>query len=143
MAPETVTPVKVLIVDDDEEDYELIRTFLENGDMNLRIDWACNVDEARPMMLSNRHDLYLVDQRIGGDTGVELLREMHEGGFSGKVILVSGIVTREAKMDAFMYGVRDVLSKQNLSTATLMNSVHYVLERASKPLPAAPSAEDV
>lgn len=142
MTPETPAPVKVLIVDDDEEDYELIRTYLEQGDLNLRIDWACSVEEARPMMLSNRHDLYLVDQRIGGETGVELLREIHEGGFSGKVILVSGIVTREAKMDAFMYGVRDVLSKQNLSSATLINSVHYVLERASKPVPAPQSPQD-
>src|SRR5688500_8224352 len=59
-------PVKVLLIDDDEEDYILTRyVFDEFKDNQFKLDWIDNFEDGLKALNQNRHDIYLVDYRLG------------------------------------------------------------------------------
>ena len=69
--------LRILLVDDDEDDYYLTRAVLNEvyGD-RLEVDWVADVDSAMQAILSGRHDLCLLDYHLGARNGLEFLREV-------------------------------------------------------------------
>jgi DNA-binding NtrC family response regulator len=59
-------PVKVLLVDDDEDDFFITRRLLRDaGDARYQLEWVSSVDTARRVIGENRHDVYLLDYLLG------------------------------------------------------------------------------
>lgn len=122
--------VNLLIVDDDEDDYLLARDLLEEISRGpYQIDWASSYDAGRSMLAENRHDLCLMDYKLGAQDGIELLREAQELGFSGPIILLTGMHQGEVDMQALQAGAVDYLVKDNLSAEQLARSIRYALAR--------------
>ena len=68
-APE---PLKVLIVEDDEDDFILARDlFSEFSGPRAQLDWMKNFSTGLEAMARNQHDICLVDYRLGAQNGVE------------------------------------------------------------------------
>ena len=84
--------VKLLIVDDDEDDYLLARDLIEDiaGD-DCQLDWASSFDEGQARLAENHHDLCLMDYKLGARDGIELLQQAQQLGFTGPVILLTGL----------------------------------------------------
>ena len=58
--------IKVLLVEDDEDDFILARGhFEELPGSRYVLDWARTYDEALTELQQNRHDVCLVDYRLG------------------------------------------------------------------------------
>ena len=71
----SLDPLKVLLVEDDEDDYVLTRgLFNEMKGPRLQIDWIANFDQGLSTMIENQHDVCLVDYRLGARNGVEPMR---------------------------------------------------------------------
>src|SRR5579862_4508305 len=71
-----VTPIRVLLVDDDEHDYLLTRGHLtEITGQAYVIDWARGGDEGLQRIAENRHDVVLLDQHLGRMSGLDVLRQ--------------------------------------------------------------------
>ena len=69
-------PLKVLLVEDDEEDYLITRDMLANQDrVRFRVEWCADYDVALALIREQRHDVYLIDFRLGRRTGFDLVRE--------------------------------------------------------------------
>ena len=67
--------LKVLLVEDDEDDFVLTREFLaETRGGNFQLDWVEDYDAGLAAVHKNEHDVYLVDYRLGKNNGLELLR---------------------------------------------------------------------
>jgi len=65
----------VLLIDDDEDDYLLTRTLLEEAAVgSVSLDWASTYQHGLSSLLEAAHDVALVDYRLGKDNGVDLLR---------------------------------------------------------------------
>ncbi|MDO6746643.1 response regulator [Gilvimarinus sp. 1_MG-2023] len=122
--------IDLLIVDDDEDDFLLTRDLLEDiSSGHYRIEWASSFDEGRRILSLNRHDLCLMDYQLGANDGIELLAEAHKCGFSGPVILLTGMHQSEIDMKALEAGAVDYLVKENLSSEQLARSIRYALSR--------------
>jgi CheY-like chemotaxis protein len=68
-------PIKVLLVDDDEDDYILTRYVFDEFKANrYELDWVDSYDKGLAAMLAHSHDIYLVDYRLGAENGLKLLR---------------------------------------------------------------------
>ncbi len=68
-------PIRLLLVEDDEDDYLITRDLLSSQSRaRFQIEWRADFDEALAIIRERRHDVYLVDYRLGARTGLELVR---------------------------------------------------------------------
>ncbi|HMC28361.1 MAG TPA: PAS domain S-box protein, partial [Verrucomicrobiae bacterium] len=126
----SLDPLKVLLVEDDEDDYVLTRgLFNEMKGPRLQIDWIANFDQGLSTMIENQHDVCLVDYRLGARNGVELLREAVERGCTAPVILLTGQGEHEIDLEAMKAGAADYLVKSRLDAGLLERSIRYAIER--------------
>ena len=60
---------------------------------------------------SNLYDVIIVDQKMPGLTGLELVKAIRARGISGKIIVVSAYLTREIRESFEQLGVDSLFSK--------------------------------
>ncbi|MDY6900119.1 MAG: response regulator [Cyanobacteriota bacterium] len=123
-------PIKVLLVDDDEDDYILIRDWLNEFQLgSCELDWLDNYQAAKSVIASLRHHIYLFDYRLGAENGLELLQFSIECGCSSPIILLTGRGDRGIDIEAMKAGAADYLEKSQLNAPLLERSIRYALER--------------
>lgn len=122
--------VRVLLVDDDEDDYVLTRDWLAEVKATLfDLEWVASYDAAIAAIASHQHDVYLFDYRLGAHNGLELLRLAIAGGCSAPIILLTGQGDQAIDIEAMKSGAADYLEKSQLSAPLLERSIRYALER--------------
>lgn len=131
----TATPdiVRILLVEDDEDDYVMTRDLLDEvPGMDLRLHWVCEYDEALELVLSDRarFDLCLFDYRLGENTGLDLLHAVRNAGNHVPVIMLTGQREREIDLEAMHAGAADYLLKGEITSGQLERSIRYTYERA-------------
>ncbi len=120
--------VRILLVDDDEDDYVITRDMLERQDrVHFAVEWAADYDQALAAIREQRHDIYLVDYQLGERTGLELMREGFASRPFAPVIMLTGLATYEIDLEATALGVTDFLVKQELDAARLERSIRYAI----------------
>ncbi|MEH1839874.1 MAG: response regulator [Nostoc sp.] len=123
-------PIKVLFIDDDEDDYILTRYwFSEFQVANCQLEWVNNYEAARNAIARYQYDIYLVDYRLGPDSGLELLREAIANGCCSPIILLTGQGDWEIDIEAMKAGAADYLEKSQLTAPLLERSIRYAIER--------------
>src|SRR5215216_4408208 len=92
-------PYKILVVDDDEEDYLLISDFLSEICIEeYQHEWASSYQKGLDIMKEARHDLYLIDHFLGAGTGIEMISIATQMGCKTPKILLTGVGNREIDM---------------------------------------------
>src|SRR5579872_1734448 len=125
-------PTRILIVEDDEDDYLIIEACIKDiPDKEFRIDWCYNYDEALQRISQGRYDLYFVDYLLGERTGLELLQEAIAMGCEDPLVLLTGIGNRNVDVQAMTIGAVDYLVKSEINTEKLERSIRYALERSA------------
>jgi diguanylate cyclase (GGDEF)-like protein/PAS domain S-box-containing protein len=125
------SPVKVLLVDDDEDEFIVTRDLL--SDINrtaYKLDWVSDYDKALPRILSEAYDVCLIDYRLGARTGLELIREAIVLGCQSPLILLTGQGNREIDIAAMEAGAADYLIKGQFSASELERSIRYSISAA-------------
>jgi PAS domain S-box-containing protein len=125
-------PVRILIIDDDEDDFILTRTFIESiEDRNFEIKWCYNYKAALEHIARKDFDLYFVDYRLGAKTGIDLLREANQIHCEEPIILLTGKGNSAIDKQAMEMGAVDYLVKSDLNTEKLERCIRYSLERSA------------
>jgi len=123
-------PTHILLVDDDEDDYLIIRNLLAKiPDSPFKIDWISSPDEARKVIAEATHDIYLVDYRLGAENGLELLSTFDLVHRPEPFIILTGAGDERAERRAMKMGVADYLVKGSLDTELLSRVLRYSLQR--------------
>jgi diguanylate cyclase (GGDEF)-like protein/PAS domain S-box-containing protein len=123
-------PVRLLLVDDDEDDYIVTRALLldiEGGKFEL--DWVPTYEGALEEIERRRHDLYLLDYHLGERNGLELLREALRNGCEAPLILLTGNSDHEVDLQAMKAGAADYLVKGQIDGPLLERSIRYALQQ--------------
>ncbi len=122
--------LRVLMVEDDEDDYVLTRDLLaEIPGRPFELEWAPSYDAGLEALRQDRHDVYLFDYRLGRHDGLELLNEAVSRRCKGPVILLTGQGEREVDLQAMKAGAADYLLKGKIDAALLERSMRYAIER--------------
>jgi PAS domain S-box-containing protein len=122
--------VRVLLIEDDEDDYLLVREmFAEIKARRFHIDWIQDSAAGLEAMVRNEHDVVLLDYRLGAETGIDLLRGALKKGCRSPVILLTGLGEREIDLEAMRAGAADYLVKGTLDASLLERSIRYAVER--------------
>ncbi|WP_017324801.1 bifunctional diguanylate cyclase/phosphodiesterase [Synechococcus sp. PCC 7336] len=121
----------VLLVEDDEDDFVLVRDLLEDiQDTDFQLDWVSSTAEARSVLQHRTYDLCLLDYHIGPNSGIELLRDIVSQGDRMPAILLTGQNDRQTDLMAMQVGAADYLVKGTIDTAQLERSIRYAVDRA-------------
>jgi diguanylate cyclase (GGDEF)-like protein len=122
--------VKVLLVDDDDDDYVMTRDlFSEIEGTCYELQWVITYDQARELIKQRIHDAYLVDYRLGEHTGLDLLRDAIEDGCRAPIIILTGQGDNHLDVQAMKSGAADYLIKGQINAPLLDRSIRYAIER--------------
>ncbi|MBU3004599.1 chemotaxis protein CheB [Paraglaciecola arctica] len=122
--------VDVLIVDDNDVDLMAIRaalTTLNADDKKYQIHNVGSFSEGKDFIRQNNVDLCLVDYKLGGHSGLELVKECNDQPIKPAFILLSGEVSDELTNSAIDLGIYDVIDKKDITSALLDRSIKYSL----------------
>ena len=123
-------PVRVLLVDDDEDDCVLTRNLLaEAEEVRFELEWVTTYEAALEAMERAQHHVYLVDYCLGERDGLELLRAAIAGGCKAPIIMLTGWGDHAVDVAAMQAGAADYLDKGQLNPQLLERSIRYAIER--------------
>ena len=100
---------KILIIDDEKDNTEIIKDILE--DVNYTTMLARSSAEAKAVLAANDFDLILMDVWMPGQDGISLLSEWHSDGFNTPVVMMSGHAEPSDIVRAMKLGAVDFLKK--------------------------------
>jgi signal transduction histidine kinase len=122
--------LKILLIEDDEDDYILTKEIINEIPSNsYNLKWATNYEEGLNAMKSNSFDVFLLDYRLGKDSGLDLLKKMNSVVESGPIILLTGQGDRELDFEALEAGASDFLVKAELNPDLLDRSIRYAIQQ--------------
>ncbi|MBI4976315.1 MAG: PAS domain S-box protein [Spirochaetes bacterium] len=120
--------IRVLVVDDDEDDYIIIRELLrEVHHRSYETDWLPHGRDIAGALAKKTYDICLIDYNLGGDNGIAIIRSVMTAGRSIPFILITGQDDYEVDLKAMQAGARDYLSKNTLSPDSLERSIRYAV----------------
>ena len=100
---------KILIIDDEKDNTEIIKDILE--DVSYSTMLARSAAEAKAVLAANDFDLILMDVWMPGQDGISLLSEWHSEGFNTPVVMMSGHAEPSDIVRAMKLGAVDFLKK--------------------------------
>src|SRR3954462_13702583 len=130
----TVKPpqVRILIGDDDEDDFFITSEYLKQiQEYQLKIDWCFRFAEAVQHLQARSYDMYFVDYRLGAKTGLDFLKEAVRLGCEEPIVLLTGKGNKDVDIEAMQMGATDYLVKTELTTDKLERCIRYSLERTA------------
>jgi PAS domain S-box-containing protein len=128
----TQRQIKILIIDDDEDDYFIISDYLKEIDhTRFIVDWCNNYHSAIEQIHLATHDIYFVDYRLGNKTGLDLLKEAIHLQTDRPIILLTGKGNKAIDIEAMKSGATDYVIKSELNSEKLERCIRYSLDRAA------------
>lgn len=119
--------IRVLLVEDDEDDYVLTRDLLSAIDgTRFDLHWVQDLAGALRAVEEAAHDVVLLDYRLGRHTALDFLARM-PADFSTPVILLTGQGEHAADVAAMEAGAADYLVKSELTPALLERALRYAV----------------
>ena len=124
------TKVNILLVEDDPDDYILIKDLLSRASPQaFDLEWVDEYDAALDAIKSRRHDVCLLDYRLGERDGLDLLREALDIGCKIPIILLTGQGDYGIDVEAMNAGASDFLEKGELDAKLFERSIRYAVTR--------------
>lgn len=121
--------IRVLLVEDDEEDYILTARLLrDNGRASFEMKWVQSYDAALEELRAS-YDVCLVDYRLGADSGLALIAKAIKDGFLGPMILLTGRGDHDVDVEAMKAGAADYLVKDQLTPQLLERVIRHSIDR--------------
>ena len=122
-------PLKILIVEDDEDDAFFIKDFLKEGlgELAPLIGHYSSISNSLKQLNPFHYDLAMFDYRLGEINGIELLRNIRKQGCDIPIILFTGQGDQEVAVEAMKSGATDYITKAKLSAESVTQSIRYAL----------------
>lgn len=126
----TESPTRVLVVEDDAEDFLLIQKMLARlPNHHFKLERVHDCDEALRKMAEGRFDVCLLDYRLKGRNGLDFLKEVVKSAHNIPVIFLTGQGDYEVDVEAMQLGAADFLYKNKIDGDILERTIRYALER--------------
>ena len=122
--------LKVLIIDDDEDDYVIMSHHLSKiNTQDYEVFWCNDFDLAEKEILKDEHDIYLIDHFLGRGEGVEIIEKVRTRDVIKPLILLTGAGNIQVDEKAMSKGASDFIVKKEIRVDTLERSLRYAMER--------------
>lgn len=122
----------VFIADDELIIRQGLKCIIEWKELGFQIiGEASNGEDALHAILREQPDVVMLDIRMPKRTGLEVVKEAREQGYTGKVIILSGFSEFKYAQEAIRYGVEYYLTKP-IDEDELLKTVQEISQNLSK-----------
>jgi diguanylate cyclase (GGDEF)-like protein/PAS domain S-box-containing protein len=123
--------LKLLLVEDDEDDYVLTTDVLrEISGLAIAITWVKTLEAALTALQTQSFDVCLSDYQLGEHTGIDLLTATVAQPWAVPIIMLTGQSDRDCDLAAMKAGAVDYLVKAEITPALVERSIRYTLKHA-------------
>lgn len=127
--------VRVLIIEDDEDDFVILKHFLTKiKTEDYDVHWCNDFDLAEAEILKDEHDIYLIDHFLGKGEGIEIIEKIRQRNILKPLILLTGAGNFMVDEKAMEKGASDFIVKKEIRSDTLERSLRYAVERYNQQL---------
>lgn len=123
------TTFRILHVDDNPLDRELVRDALEHENAQFAVTTATSRQEFEMRLAANNYDLVLTDFNILGFEGVQVIDAVHQKNPATPVIVVTGTGSEEVAAEAMKRGAVDYVIKTPRHIRRLPMAILSAVER--------------
>jgi PAS domain S-box-containing protein len=124
--------IKILLIEDDEDDYIITKDVIDDFPQhNYHLTWIKTYNEGLAEVLKNEHDVYLIDYRLGANSGLDIVRHANEKGINKPFIMLTGQQDHEIDEEARRAGAIDYLIKGRIDTYQLERSIRYGIQNVN------------
>ena len=124
----TAEKERILFVDDDPELREIVCMQLRESGYD--VDEAEDGDIAMQKIADGTFDLILLDVKLPGKTGLEILKFISENRLPSRVIMLTGVVGLATAIESLTMGADDYITKP-YTLEHLLSAIRRSLEQKS------------
>jgi PAS domain S-box-containing protein len=123
------SPWKILLIDDDKDDYILVRSMLDQAESHIfTLIWAESYADGQKALESDGYHAVLVDYDLGEKTGIDIIRESTSRDYPAPFILFTGRGGYHVDLEAMHAGATLYLTKNEANPLLLERSIRYAVE---------------
>ena len=124
------TIIKILLVDRQPEQHQLIRQLLvEVAHVDYLLEWCCELEASLAMVLSGDFDIILLDYHWHEATAQDLLMAARAQGCQVPIIVMTDEMEAVVDREAIRLGASDYLIKGRIEAQLLERTIRYAIER--------------
>lgn len=124
--------MKLLLVDDDITFAEVLSQALIKRGYEIRV--AHSVDEAITCLTGFCPEYAIVDLKMPGDSGLQLVKQLHEINNKMKIVMLTGYASITTAVEAIKLGATQYLTKP-ADADDIVNAFNYSAGKADVPIP--------
>lgn len=119
--------MKILIVDDDDVDRMAVRRALKATGLDVLVTEAEDAEAALKRLEKEHFDCTLLDYRMPGSDGLDVVRRAREKGLMMPFIMLTGFGDEQTAVDLMKAGAADYIPKNSLTAERLAVSLRGVV----------------
>ena len=118
--------VRILIVDDEPAVCDVLEEFL--AEIGYEADIAHNGEKALEILSAQRHDLMLLDLKMPGLGGLEVLKEIKKRSYQVGVVVITAFQDLDLAREVIKHGAIDYLNKP-LDLKLIASTIDFALKK--------------
>jgi signal transduction histidine kinase/DNA-binding response OmpR family regulator len=119
--------LKILVVDDDDVDRMAVRRALKSSGLEASVTEAEDAESALRRLAREHFDCTLLDYRMPGSDGLDVVRAARERGILVPFIMLTGFGDEQTAVELMKAGAADYIPKSSLTPERLALSLRGVL----------------
>lgn len=125
--------IRILVLDDDEEDtYLLCDAIEERSETSWSIRVSHEPREAAEILRREPVDVVLCDYLMGATSGIDFIRNTRNEGIDVPIILLTGMGSDSTDQAALEAGAADFISKKDLTPELIDRAIRYAIANAER-----------
>ncbi len=122
--------IRVLLIEDDEEDYMLTRDYLKEADSErFSVAWAQSMKSGLEILTKQKFDAVLLDLSLPDAQRLDGFRELRRRFPRLPIIILTGLADEDTGTKAVHEGAQDYIIKRDLDGTLLHHALRYAIER--------------
>jgi len=128
-AEQNTRSLKVLLVDDDRGDYELLAEYLSETPGEFQLEWSSSLKDGMARLAASRPDVLLLDLHLPDSHGLDTFFKLESESAELPIVIVTGMDDDGSAIEAVRRGAQDYLVKGRITAKMLPTALRYAVER--------------
>ncbi len=120
--------IEILMVDDSEDVFEIIKAVLGDQDL-INLTWASNIKDAMTMLRRRQFDMIFLDHFLNDGTSIDFFKNVESEGIDTPIIVVTGYGDEMIASQVIQLGAYEYMPKNKINPESLSRVINNTLER--------------